>query len=81
MFQLFWIVQKTKVDDLDVAKLKTVPIDFKKLSDIMKNEVNTLETKVNKLNKKNSDGTTLILNNQYNTKFREKNWRYKNTRR
>ena len=30
---------KTKVDDLDVGKLKTVPIDLKKLSDVEDNEV------------------------------------------
>ena len=44
---------KTKVDDLNVGKLKTVSVDFKKLSDVVANEVvkntkfNTLETKVN----------------------------------
>ena len=30
---------KTKVDDLDVSKLKTVPVDFKMLSDVVDNEV------------------------------------------
>ena len=30
---------KTKVDDLDVGKLKTVPVDLKKLSDAVDNEV------------------------------------------
>ena len=30
---------KTKVDDLDVDKLKTVPINLKKLSDVVKKEV------------------------------------------
>ena len=44
---------KTKVDDLDVGKLKSVPLDLKKLSDVVDNEVvkntkfNTLKTKVN----------------------------------
>ena len=28
-----------KVDDLDVGKLKTVPLDLKKLSDVVDNEV------------------------------------------
>ena len=48
---------KTKVDDLDVGKLKTVPVDLKKLSDVVANEVvkntkfNTLKTKVNSLEK------------------------------
>ena len=64
---------KTKVDDLDVVKLKTVPVDFKKLSHLVDNEVikntkfNTLETKVNNLEKKIPDATTLIHINQYNT--------------
>ena len=46
---------KTKVDYLNVGKLKTVSVDFKKLSDVVANEVvkntkfNTLETKVNSL--------------------------------
>ena len=30
---------KTKGDDLDVGKLKTVPVDWKKLSDVVANEV------------------------------------------
>ena len=48
---------KTKVDDLDAGKLKTVPVDLKKLSDIVHNEVvknikfDTLKTKVNNLEK------------------------------
>ena len=29
MFQLIWVISKTKVDDLDVGKLKTVPVDLK----------------------------------------------------
>ena len=57
---------KTKIDDLDVGKLKTVPADLKKLSDVVDNEVvkntkfNTLRTKVNNLEKKIPDATTLI---------------------
>ena len=51
---------KTKVDDLNVGNLKTVPVHLKKLSDVVDNEVvkntkfNTLNTKVNNLEKKNS---------------------------
>ena len=58
---------------MDVSKLKTVPVDLKKLSDVVDNEVvknakfNTLETKVNNLEKKIPDATTLIHINQYNT--------------
>ena len=49
---------KIKVDDLDIDELKTVPVESKKLSDVVKNEVvkntkyNTLKTKVNKLHRK-----------------------------
>ena len=59
---------KTKVDDLDVGKLKTVHVD---LSDVVDNEVvkntkfNILKTKVNNLEKKIPDATTLININQY----------------
>ena len=64
---------KTKVDDLDVGELKTVPIDLKKLSDVVdKQQVvqntnfNRLQTKVNNLRNKIPDATTLIHINQYN---------------
>ena len=46
---------KTKVDDLGIGKLRTVPVDWEKLSDIVHNEVvknikfGTLKTKVNTL--------------------------------
>ena len=45
----------TNVDDLDVSRLKAVPADLKKISDVVDNEVvknakfNTLKTKVNNL--------------------------------
>ena len=64
---------KTKLDDLDGGKLKTVPVDLKKLNDVadsgnVKNtKFNTLKTKVNSLEKKIPGATTLILINQYNT--------------
>ena len=57
---------KTKVDDLCVGKFKTVPVDLKKLSDVVDNEVvknkkfNTLKTNVNNLEKQIPDATTLI---------------------
>ena len=57
MFQLIWIIQ-TKVNDLDVVKLKFVPKDLKKIGDIVDKEVvkktvyNTLNAKVNNLEKK-----------------------------
>ena len=46
---------KAKVDDLDVRRLKTVPVEFKKLNDILDKEVvqntkfNMLKTKVHKI--------------------------------
>ena len=65
---------KTKVDlDVDFGKLKTVPINLKKIGDIVIKEVvknakfSTLKTKVNELDKKIPDTTTLIRINQYNT--------------
>ena len=64
---------KTKIDDLDVDKLKTVLVDLKKLSDVVDNEVlkntkfNALKTKVNNLEKIFPDISTLIHINQCNT--------------
>ena len=60
---------KAKVDDLDVSKLKNVPVDLKKLSDVVDNQVventkfNILNTKVNNLEKKIPDPSI----NQCNT--------------
>ena len=57
---------KIKVDDLDDGKLKTVAVHLKKIGDVVDNEVvnntkyNTLKTKVNNLEKKILDATTLI---------------------
>ena len=54
----------TKVDDLDVGKLKTAPVDLRKLIDVVDNEVvkskkfNKLKTKVNNSKKKILDATT-----------------------
>ena len=64
---------KTKADDLDVGKLKTVPIDLKKSSDVMDKQVfqktafNTLNIQVNNLEKNLLDASTLIETTQYNT--------------
>ena len=75
---------KTKEYDLDLVKLKTVSIDLKKLSDVSRKGVaintkfNTLNTKVNKFEKKIPDVSTLIQTNQYNTdKYLRRNWRYR----
>ena len=57
---------KTKVDDLDVGKLKTVPVAVD--NEVAKNtKFDTLKTKLNNLEKKIPDATTLIHTNQYNT--------------
>ena len=64
---------KTKVDDLDVGKLKTLPVDLKKLTYVVEKQAvkntkfNILNTKINNLEKKNPHATTLIYINQYNT--------------
>ena len=45
---------KTNIDDLDVDKFNTVSTDLKNLSDVVNKEVaKKLNTKVNKLDKKN----------------------------
>ena len=55
-----------KVDYLDVGKLKAILIDFIKLGDVVDNEVvnntkfNTLERKVNNLDKTIPDANTLL---------------------
>ena len=61
---------KTKVDDADVGKLRSVSVDLEKLSDIVDNELvigflkkrkfNTLKTKVNNLEKNIFETNTLI---------------------
>ena len=61
---------KAKVDVLDIDKLKTVPVDLKKLSVVVSKEVvkhtkfNKLNTKENNLEKKIPDASTLIQTNQ-----------------
>ena len=58
---------KTKADGFGVAQLKAPPVDLKGLSHVVDNEVvknikfNALKRKVNNLDKKNSNATTLIL--------------------
>ena len=58
---------------LDVGKLNTVTVDFKKISGVESKEVvkttvyNKLKTKVNNLEGKIPDTTNLIQANQYNT--------------
>ena len=60
---------KANVNDFDVVKLKAVPVDLKKVSDFVDNEVvknakfNTLKAKVNNLERRIPDATTLIYIN------------------
>ena len=62
-----------KVDHLDISKLKAVLVDLKNLSDIVNDEVvknikfNTLKTKLDNIDKKIPDATTLIHISQYGT--------------
>ena len=64
---------EAKVNDLDIFKLKTVPVHLKKLSDVLDKEVvkntkfNSLKTKVINLEKKIPDTTILIPITQCNT--------------
>ena len=64
---------KTKAHDLDVGKFETVPMGLKNLSDVVDKKVvknkkfDTLNTKVNNLNKKIPDASTLLQTTQYNT--------------
>ena len=64
---------KTKADDWDFGKLKTIPVNVKKVNDVVDNEVaknrkfNTLKAKVKSLKKNISDVTILVHTNQYNT--------------
>ena len=57
---------KTKVNNLNVGKLKTISIGLKNVSDLLDNEViknikfNTLKSKVNEIDKKIPDATTLL---------------------
>ena len=63
---------KSEVDKLDVDKLKPIPTDFSKLSDLVKNDVfkktdyNKLVTKVD-----NTDTSGLVKKTDYNTKVTE----------
>ena len=70
MLQLVWIIYKKNENDLDVGKSKTVPVDLKKLSDVVDNAViknekfKTLKAKVNNLENNIPNTTTLIDINQ-----------------
>ena len=63
---------KAKADDLDVDKLKTAPVNLKKLNDEVSKEVvkNTkfkkLNTRVNNIENEIPGASTLIQTNQYN---------------
>ena len=63
---------KSKVDKLDVDKLKPIPTDLSKLSDVVKNDV-VKKTDYNKLVAKvdNIDTSGLVKKTDYNTKITE----------
>ena len=58
---------KTEVDKIDTDKLKTVPVDLSKLSNVVKNEV-IKKTEYNKLVNKvnNIDTSGFLLKTKYN---------------
>ena len=64
---------KTKIADLDVGNSKTVPMESNKIDGVVSKEFfkntkfNKRNTKMNNLEKKIRDTTTLIHKNQYNT--------------
>ena len=64
---------ETKQNDIDVHKLKPVPTDLKKLSDVVNKEnvkntkFITMKMKVYKLDEKIPKATTLVQINQYGT--------------
>lgn len=83
MLRLAWIIQKKKVNHLDVGKLRTVSLNLKEISDVIKKVVkntnfNGLKNKVSNLERKISEGTTLIYINLHNTG--KQNFEKKNTR-
>ena len=63
---------KAKADDLDVDKLKTAPVNLKKLNDEVSKEVvkntkfNKLNTRINNIENEIPGASTLIQTNQYN---------------
>ena len=63
---------EAKADDLDVDKLKTAPVNLKKLNDEVSKEVvkntkfNKLNTRVNNIENEIPGASTLIQTNQYN---------------
>ena len=63
-----WANLKTEVDKLDTDKLKTVPVDLSKLSNVVKNKV-AKKTEYDKLvNKENSiDTSGFLLKTKYDT--------------
>ena len=63
---------KTKVDKLDIDKLTTVPVDVRKLSNVVKNDVvkkTVYDNSVAKVN--NMDTNGLVKKTDYNTKINE----------
>ena len=63
---------KTEVDKIDTDKLKTVPVDLSKLSNVVKNEV-IKKAEYNKLVAKvcNIDTSNFVIKSSYNTKIAE----------
>ena len=68
---------KSKVDDVDVDKLKTVSVDLKKLSDVVdrnvlkKNHKQGLDAKIEDFENKIPDVSRLVTNIAFDTKIGE----------
>ena len=65
---------KSKVDKLEVDKLVSVPVDFSKLSDLVKNDVvkkDVYNVKIKSIKDKISGITNLATNTTLNSKINE----------
>ena len=63
---------KSKVDKLDPDKLKFVPVDLSKLSDVVKNDVvkkDEYNSKIKNIEDKIPDNTNLAINASLNAKM------------
>ena len=66
---------KSKIDKLDIDKLKTTPVHLSKLSDVVKNEVvkkTIYDESVKRVNAiETTDTSNLVTKDDYNTKIAE----------
>ena len=73
---------KTKVDDLGIGKSEVIPVNLKKVSEILDNEfvknqnISTPKTKINNLEKEKNPGEISQINATQVNKDKTKNRRY-----